>query len=171
MMNENKQNDTMIIREKYDLMCRVMFLIGAAINIVIAGFAVTGIVDSSLSNLDRIGATVATFACIAAAYTLWCLDLELRINSERVTARAWPLRSTVVPIDQVLNTEVVQIDPMGDYGGWGLKGTKQDKLIGGGGTTALRITYLHESSEERKLTFLTDRANEAERRITTERTR
>ncbi|MDE0066431.1 MAG: hypothetical protein OXN44_06120, partial [Acidimicrobiaceae bacterium] len=58
-----------------------------------------------------------------------------------------------------------------DYGGWGLKGTKRDRLIGGGGTTALRITYTHESGEERKLTFLTDRADEAQQRIAQEQSR
>ena len=170
-MDETIQNGTMRIHESYAPMFRATFLVGAGINVVIAGFGVTGIFDSSLADLQRIGAAVTTIGCIAAAYILWRLDLDLRIDGDRITARAWPLRSTVIPIDQVLNTEVVQIDPMGDYGGWGLKGTNQDKLIGGGGTTALRITYLHRSGEERKLTFLTDRADKAERRITTELTR
>ncbi len=170
-MDETIQSGAMRIRETYAPMFRAMFLVCAGISVAIAGFGVTGIIDSSLADLQRIGAAAGTIVCVAAAYILWRLDLDLRIDGERITARAWPLRSTVVPIDQVLNTEIVQIDPMGDYGGWGLKGTSQDKLIGGGGTTALRITYLHQSGEERKLTFLTDRADEAERRITAERTR
>jgi len=77
----------------------------------------------------------------------------------------------VVPIDQVLTSEVVKIDPLRDYGGWGIKGTRRDRLVGGGGTTALRITYTHESGEERKLTFLTDRAEEAAALITDLRSR
>ncbi len=76
----------------------------------------------------------------------------------------------MIPIDRVLNSEVVKIDPMRDYGGWGLKGTRRDKLIGGGGTSAIRITYTHKSGEERKLTFLTDQAEEVNQRIASQRT-
>ncbi len=170
-MDENLRNETLNIREPYDPMFRAMFLVSAGIIVVIMEFGVADIFDAALSGLERIGVSVAVIVGIAAAYSLWRADLQLRIDSERVAARAWPFRSTIVSIDRVLNSEVVTIDPLRDYGGWGLKGTRRDKLIGGGGTTALRITYLHESGEERKLTFLTDRADEAERRITTERTR
>ena len=170
-MDTNMRTETLKIREAYDPMFRAMFLVSAVIILAITGFGFMDAFDPALSNLERVGVSVAILLAIASAYVLWRLDLELRIRSERVTARAWPLRSTVVRIDQITHTEIVTVDPMGDYGGWGLKGTKQDKLIGGGGATALRITYLHESGEERKLTFLTDRAEEADQRITTERTR
>ena len=170
-MDENMRTETLKIREPYDPMFRAMFLVSAVIILAIIGFGFTDAFDPKRSSLERVGVSVAILFGIASAYVLWRLDLELRINSERVRARAWPLRSTVVPIDQITHTEIVTIDPLGDYGGWGLKGTKRDKLIGGGGTTALRITYLHESGEERKITFLTDRAEETEQRITAERTR
>ncbi len=116
-------------------------------------------------------AALVMVLCFAFSYVILRLHLELRIDDERVAARAWPFPPTVVPIDQVLKSEVVEIDPMRDYRGWGLKGTARDRLIGGGGTTALRITYTHESGEERKLTFLTERAAEADQRITSECTR
>ena len=103
------------------------------------------------------------------SYGLCRLRLELRISEKRVAARAWPSPWTVVSIDQVLGSEVVQINPFREYGGWGIKGTVQDRLIGGRGTRALRVTYTHASGEERKLTFLTDRAEQAQQRITWER--
>ena len=65
----------------------------------------------------------------------------------------------------------MRVPKMRDYGGWGLKGSRRDRLIGGDGTTALRITYTHESGEERKLTFLTDQADDADQRIASVRTR
>ncbi len=145
-----------------------MFLVSAA---VIAGFAVFsgyGVMDlhsSGESIFKVIGAAVATVFCFVCTYGLWRADLELRIDDERIAARAWPFPSKVVPIDQVLESEVVKIDPLRDYGGWGLKGSRRDMLIGGGGTTALRITYTHESGEERKLAFLTDRAEEVDQLI------
>ena len=167
-MDEALQNETLKIREPYDPMFRAIFLVSAGAIIVIIGFGVVDIADSTRSGLERIGVAMAMITGVVVAYSLWRADLVLRVDSERIAARAWPLRSTVVIINQVLKSEVVTIDPLRDYGGWGLKGSRRDKLIGGGGTTALRITYLHESGEERKLTFLTERADEAERRITTE---
>jgi len=170
-MDEVLQNKTLKIRESYDPMFRAIFLVSAGAIIVMIGFGVVDIADSTLSGLERIGVAVAMITGVVVAYSLWRADLILSIDGERIAARAWPFRSTVVFINQVLKSEVVTIDPLRDYGGWGLKGSRRDKLIGGGGTTALRITYLHESGEERKLTFLTERADQAERRITTERIR
>ncbi len=171
-MDEALRNETLKIREPYDPMFRAVFLLNAGIIVAITmGFGVTDIVDSTRSGLERIGVAAAMVTGIVVAYGLWRADLVLRVDGERIAARAWPFRSTEVSINQVLKSEVVTIDPMRDYRGWGLKGNRRDRLIGGGGTTALRVTYLHESGEERKLTFLTDRADEAERRITTERIR
>ena len=170
-MDETLQNEILKIREPYDPMFRAIFLVSAGAIVVMIGFGVVDIADSTLSGLERIGVAVAMITGVVVAYSLWRADLVLRVDGERIAARAWPFRSTVVFINQVLKSEVVTIDPLRDYGGWGLKGSRRDKLIGGGGTTALRITYLHESGEERKLTFLTERADEAERRITTERIR
>ena len=170
-MDEALQNETLEIREPYDPMFRALFLVSAGATIVIMGFVVVDIADSTLSGLEGIGVAVAMIIGVVVAYGLWRADLVLRVDGERIAARAWPFRSTVVFIDQVLKSEVVTIDPLRDYRGWGLKGSRRDRLIGGGGTTALRITYLHESGEERKLTFLTERADEAERRITAGRIR
>ena len=171
-MGRSSDDGPLKIREPYDPMFRAMFLVSAAIIAAMGvGFGGAEILDSSRSGLERIGAAMGMTFGVVVAYGLWRADLELRINDERIAARAWPFPSKVVPIDQVLMTEVVKIDPMRDYGGWGLKGTRRDMLIGGGGTTALRITYTHKSGEERKLTFLTDQATDADRRIASVRTR
>ena len=121
--------------------------------------------EPSLKVLGTALIALLMVLCFVFSYGLLRMYLELRIDDERIAARAWPFPSTVVPIDQVLKSEVVEINPMWEYGGWGIKGTKRDRLIGGGGTTAVRITYIHESGEERKLTFLTERAEEVEQFI------
>ena len=164
-MDEGLRDETLKIREPYDPMFRAVFLVSAGAIIVIMGFGAADILDSTISGLERIGVAVAMVAGIVVSYGLWRADLVLRVDGERIAARAWPFRSTVVSINQVLKSEVVTIDPLRDYGGWGLKGNRRDRLIGGGGTTALRVTYLHKSGEERKLTFLTERADEAKQRI------
>ena len=153
-------------------MLRPILLLGAVIIAAMGlGFGFADVFDASRSGLERSGIAAIMILAVVVAYGLWRADLELRNNDERIAARAWPFPSKVVPIDQVLKSEVVKIDPMRDYGGWGLKGTRRDMLIGGGGTTALRITYTHESGEERKLTFLTERAEEADQLLTSQRTR
>ena len=117
-MGESSENGYLKIREPYDPMLRPILLLNA---VIIAGFGVfSGYGDlhnSGESGLKVIGAAVATIACFVCTYGLWRADLELRINDERIAARAWPFPSKVVPVDQVLMTEVVKIDPMRDYGG------------------------------------------------------
>ena len=164
----DSETETLRIRETYNPVCRTMFLVGAVVIAVlgaIGSYGVTDLYSSGESVFKVVGAALVTGLTFGVSFGLLRLHLELRIDRKRVAARAWPFPWTVVPIDQVLASEVVQIDPLWDYGGWGLKGIAQDRLIGGGGTTALRITYTHESGEERKLTFLTERAEEANQRI------
>ena len=165
-MDRSLRMEPWVTREPYDSVFRAIFLLNAAIIAALAlGFGIAGIVDSNNSALQQLGSVVGMTLGIAVAYGLWRADLELRINDNTVSARAWPFRSVVVPIAQVVGSEVVEIDPLRDYRGWGIKGSRQDKLIGGKGTTAIRSTYIHESGEKRKLTFLTEQAAEAERQI------
>ena len=153
-MSGSLGNGTLRIREPYNPVGRAMFLVSAAVIAVlgvICGYGVTDLYSSGESIFKVVGAALGTGLCFVCTYGLWRADLELRINDERIAARAWPFPSKVVPIDQVLKSEVVKIDPLRDYGGWGLKGTRRDMLIGGGGTTALRITYrwLYQSTYSR----------------------
>ncbi len=181
-MSGSLGNGPLTIRETYNRFCRVSFRVSAVMMAAIGAFCGYGAIDlyrsgessffysSRESSFKVMVLASLMFLCLMVlcfvfSYGLLRMYLELRIDDERIAARAWPFPSTVVPIDQVLKSEVVEINPMWEYGGWGLKGTKRDRLIGGGGTTALRITYTHESGEERKLTFLTDRAEEVDQLI------
>ena len=173
-MSGSLNNGELRIRESYNPWCRATFLVMAAVMAgfgVYAGYGVTDLYSSGESVLEMVGVALGSAFAFVMSFGLFRFHLELRISENRVAARAWPFPWTEVPIDQVLTSEVVQINPWRDYGGWGLKGSAQDRLIGGGGTTALRITYTHESGEKRKLTFLTDRADEALQRIALQRTR
>ncbi len=173
-MSGSLNNGELRIRETYNSFCRAMFLLCAvmfAVCGVIAGYGVAELYSSGESDLAMAILALLAVLCLCCAVGILRQYLELRIDDNRVAARAWPFPWTVVPIDQILTSEVVQVDPRRDYGGWGFKGLAQDRLIGGGGTTALRITYTHESGEKRKLTFLTDRADEALQRIALQRTR
>lgn len=173
-MSGSLNNAELRIRETYNSFCRAGFLFCAVVSAVcgvIAGYGVTDLYSSGESLFEIVGVALTAVLCFCFAVGIMRLYLELRIDQDRVAARAWPFPWTVVPIDQIITSEVVQVDPRRDYGGWGFKGLAQDRLIGGGGTTALRITYTHESGEKRKLTFLTDRADEALQRIALQRTR
>lgn len=165
-MDRSTPLEPWLTRESYDSVFRAIFLLNAVIIAALAlGFGIAGIVDANKSGLQQLGTVAGMALGIAVAYGLWSAHLELRVDANTVSARAWPFRSVVVPIAQVVGSEVVEIDPFRDYKGWGIKGNRHDKLIGGKGTTAIRITYIHKSGEKRKLTFLTERADEAEQRI------
>ncbi len=170
-MSKSLDNGALTIREPYDRIFRLALLVSTAINLaVVLGWIAAEFFGSSPSNLELIAAVIAMSGStsIVIAYGSWRAHLELRINDKRITVWVWPFRLTSIPVAQVLSSEVVKINPIRDCGRWGLKGTRRDKLIGGGGTTAVRITYTHKSGEERKLTFLTGQAEEAERRIAPE---
>lgn len=173
-MGESSGNGELTIRESYKLIWRVVFRVFAATIGAGGAYVCYGIWDlysSGESVLVVLGLALFPVFFFVMAYGVWCLHLELRIDKMDVAARAWPSPWTRIPIDQVLASEVVEINPFKDYGGWGIKGTERDRLIGGGGTTALRITYTHTSGGERKLTFLTDRADEAVQRLAQVRAR
>lgn len=160
-----------MIRERYGIVIRAIFVISAAMVAgcgVFTGYGVLDLYYSDESILEVIALALTTVLTFVGSLVLWHLHLELQISEKQIAVRAWPSPWTKISIDQVLTSEVVEIDPFKDYGGWGIKGSEQDRLIGGRGTTALRITYTHESGGQRKLSFLTDRAEEANRRIASE---
>lgn len=169
----SESSGELIIREHYNRFCRSMFVLSAAVFAgggLYAGYGVNDLYTSGESRLAVFGASLGTALLFVTAYGLLRQYLELRVNGTHIRARAWPFPWTKIGVEQVINSEIVEIDPFRDYGGWGMKGIAQDRLIGGGDTTALRITYTHESGETRKLTFLTDRAEEVDKFINIERT-
>ncbi|MCY3849925.1 MAG: hypothetical protein OXF75_03860 [Acidimicrobiaceae bacterium] len=170
-MSESLGNGPLMIREPYDRVFKAALLVSTAINAaLVAAWVVAEILGSSPSSLVMV---IAVIAMAVSSYGVIMYGQkraysELQIDNVQVTAGVWPRRLAVILIEQVLTSEVVEINPREDYGGWGIKGSEQDRLIGGRGTTALRITYTHTSGEQRRLTFLTDRADEAQRRIVLE---
>lgn len=166
-MDYSLQKEPWVTRESYAPVFRAIFLVIAAfIAAVTLGFTLPELVDANNSALRRLGAGLELAVSFLVAYGLWRSDFELRVDDKVVSARLWPFPSVVVPIDQVVSSEVVEIRPFRDYWGWGIKGTRRDMLIGGKGTRALRITYIHKKSgKERKLTILTGHADQAEQLI------
>ncbi|MXW61109.1 MAG: hypothetical protein F4003_04910 [Acidimicrobiaceae bacterium] len=166
----SESSGELIIREHYNRFCRTMFVVTAAMFAGPGVFAVIYFYTSGESRLVLFGASLGAALLLVIAYGLLRQYLELRVSGTHIRARAWPFPWTRIAIEQVINSEIVEIDPFKDYGGWGMKGTAQDRQIGGSGTKALRITYTHESGETRKLTFLTDRAEEVDKFINIEKT-
>ncbi len=173
-MSESLDSEVLIIREPYDRIFRWLLLISTAINLVLVlGWIIAEFLGSSLSSLQLTAAAIAMcgYTSVIIAYGSRRAYLEFRVSDKRLTVWVWPFRLTSILVTQILSSEAVEIDPKRDYGGWGLKGTRQDKLVGGRGTAGLRISYTHKSGQKCKLTILTDRAEEAIERIDCERTR
>lgn len=80
------------------------------------------------------------------------LAVTVYVGKERVSVRIWPLMGTDIPAAEIDGVEVVVVDPLRDYGGWGIKGGKDDRLYGFGRGKAVRIHY----QGFRQVTILSD---------------
>jgi hypothetical protein len=53
--------------------------------------------------------------------------------------RGWPIR-TRIPLDQIVGMESVTYSPLGDFGGWGVRGTRERRAWTARGNRALKLT-------------------------------
>lgn len=107
------------------------------------GTLVTAVPDDDLSGAARLWVTIPLVAVFAAASWMFSLmRLELRVDEHGFTARVRPFRRVRVDAEAVVDAELVEVQPFWEFGGWWDKGTRSNRLLGGTGSTALRVTYL-----------------------------
>lgn len=101
-----------------------------------------------------------------AAWVVARMRLELRTFPDGLAARVRPTRWVRVNSSDVVVAEMVEISPFWEFGGWMDKRNFGDRLLGGRGSVALRMTYrLPDSSQggqhelkTHRLTLLTEEA-------------
>lgn len=128
---------------------RAQRIMVASLLVLAAGMAVlVGLVpDEDLSGAARLWLTILValpFAAGAWAFSL--MRLELQIDESGFTARVRPFRRVRVDAESVLSTELVEVQPFSEFGGWWDKRSGADRLLGGTGHTALRVTYVRQST-------------------------
>ena len=101
---------------------------------------------------------------VAASWMFGRMRLELQIEDCGFAARVRPFRRVRVDAQAVVHAELVEVQPVSEFGGWWDKGPRSNRLLGGTGQTALRVTYLeHTAAREPKICRLTLLSTHAER--------
>ena len=91
---------------------------------------------------------------------LWTMQLRVRVDDRHYTVRLWPTPfKSQVRRREIREVYAREVDPMRDYGGWGLKGKRRDLLYSLGGKKAVTVEF-RRKGQTRKLTVTTERADE-----------
>ena len=88
------------------------------------------------------------------------MRVRVRVDNRHYSVRLWPtpLKSQVA-LREIREVYAREVDPMRDYGGWGLKGKRHDLLYSLGGKQAVTVEY-RRKGQTRKLTVTTERADD-----------
>lgn len=124
------------------------------------GVLIAAVPDDDLAGTVRLWLSISLMAPFAAASWMFSrMRLELHVDEHGFTARVRPFRRVRVDARTVVSAELVELEPFWEFGGWWDKGLRSNRLLGGTGSTALRVTYrLDTSAREprtRCLTLLT----------------
>ena len=111
----------------------------------------------AFDELTPVGQQLAIIAgvwFISIVFGVWIatLAITVKVDPDILSVRLWPFKSAVVERSGIDKIESVKIDPLRDYGGWGIKGGRDDRLFGFSNGQAVRIHF----EGTRKLTVLTD---------------
>lgn len=113
------------------------FLLG--ILLLFGGILVMMWLDDSVTRTERI---VGYVSILAVTGLLVSFHNWLRVTDEGVRIGYFPFYWRTIPYDQVREIRQVSVQPLGQFGGWGLKGAPSSPhgmLLGGYPSTAVRI--------------------------------
>ena len=152
--------------ERFDGTSRRAQRIAVAALLVLAvglGTFVTVVPDDDLTGAARLWVVIPLVTALAAGSWVFSrMRLGLQIDDGGFTARVRPFRSMRVDARAVVSAELAEVQPFSEFGGWWHKGLRRNRLLGGTGSTALRVTYLHHAGAREpktcRLTILTAHA-------------
>lgn len=124
------------------------------------GVLIAAVPDDDLAGTVRLWLSISLMAPFAAASWMFSrMRLELHVDERGFTARVRPFRRVRVDARTVVSAELVELEPFWEFGGWWDKGLRSNRLLGGTGSTALRVTYLLDTGAREprtcRLTLLT----------------
>ena len=114
--------------------------------------------ESAWAWVGAIGPVVLVVALCTVLF--FGMRVRIRVDRRHYTVRIWPtpLKSQVALRD-IRDAYVREVNPMRDYGGWGVKGKRRDLLYSLGGKQAVTVE-VRRKGQTRKLTVTTQRADE-----------
>lgn len=89
----------------------------------------------------RMAVTILILAALLIVEQL--MHAHVTIRSDSVRMGFWPIFRRTIPFREIAAVDAVKIDPMRDYGGWGVKGTSRNErgmLFSAGGHHGLMVT-------------------------------
>jgi hypothetical protein len=127
------------------------------------GTLVSVVPDEDSAGAARLWVGISLAAVLVAGSRVFSrMRLELHIDEAGFTVRVWPFRRVRVDAQAVVDAELVEVRPFWEFGGWWHKGLRSNRFLGGTGSTALRVTYLHQAGAREpktcRLTLLTSHA-------------
>lgn len=140
-----------------------IFVMALLVMAVGQGALIAAVPDDDLTGNARLWVAIPLVTAFAAASLVFSrMRLELQIDDCGFTARVRPFRGERVDCRVVVSAEIVEVEPFWEFGGWWHKGLRSNRLLGGTGSTALRVTYLHHAGTREpktcRLTLLTAHA-------------
>jgi len=147
-------NAVFVERQQFQRGLRYILKANAILIVVVGVLFIVLKEDFNFNNgvLDIVGPASALVVCGGLVpWVMWVLQLRIRIDDRTFYARAWPFKfgpfEKKISLDSISKVEQRTVDPMGDYGGWGIKGKKYDILYCVGGIHAVTIHYDNEGSQ------------------------
>ena len=114
--------------------------------------------ESAWAWVGAIGPVVLVVAVCTVLFL--GIRVRVRVDSRHYSVRLWPTPfKSQVALREIKDAYVRKVDPMRDYGGWGLKGKRSDLLYSLGGKRAVTVEY-RRKGRTRKLTVTTERADD-----------
>ena len=107
--------------EKQSLSPTVQYIVGFSAMISFGAIILGFRNYMGLTPPDRAILAISSFA-IASIFTLvFSLRMHTTVSDGSLKVRFWPFSRLTVPIADVKQSEIIQYDPLSDFGGWGVR--------------------------------------------------
>jgi hypothetical protein len=90
-----------------------------------------------------LGMAVAIGIVLALIVVEQMMHAHITVRSDSVRMGFWPIFRRTIPFRDIAEVDAVKVDPMRDYGGWGVKGKSRSErgmLFSAGGHHGLMVT-------------------------------
>lgn len=86
---------------------------------------------------------IATFVCLGIMLLLLAAHLITEVRGDGLYIKFWPFHLSYrkIPLEDAQKIESVTYDPLGDYGGWGLRGGRAKRAYNVMGNRGVKLTY------------------------------
>lgn len=117
----------------------------AMIWIAIAGLLITFltlVMNFSVNEDDWIGILILSIVILVLSPVLLLASIHLRIEKDGIYVKYFPFhfKPLFFKWSEIEHFELRKYDPLSEYGGWGLKGTKKNRAYNVSGDMGLQIT-------------------------------